>query len=334
MRILWLLICCFSLYCGPLEAGPPLVPAWNAEHRLLYLDSRGAVALETDYRQGDFFDDGRARVCGERCGFINESGDALFGFEYYRLDSPSEGRIGFCKEEGKCGFLDLKGNVILEPVWEDVGAFSQGLAAARRDGKWGFIDGKGAWKIAPAYGSVLHFSEGLASVQSAEAPYLFGIINTSGRVVLKFSHQKIFPYSGGLALFFHWDRFGYLDRQGQMVLTAQLEWAQNPVSGLSYFVHQNSQGYRKGRTVAFSLDCPGGTSFASEPPVVARVQDCESGLFKYVDGSGKEWKGSFVEATEFRHGFAIVRRWKEDHYRLLDDSGEEHELRSDILPAW
>ena len=119
-----------------------------------------------------------------------------------------------------------------------------------------------------------------------------------------------------------------------MVLTAELEWAQNPVSGLSYFVHQTRQGYRKGKTVAFSLDCPGGSSFASEPPIVARVQQCGNGLFKYVDGTGKDWRSGFAEATEFRRGYALIRRPNEERYRLLNRDGEEFELRPDIRPSW
>lgn len=326
----------FLIGCAPsVGADSPLIPAYNAlERRLVYLDSQGRIALETEYGSGGFFRDGLARVCGQNCGFINEQGEQLFGFDYHRIDEISEERIPFCGLPGQCGFLNARGEVSIPPEFQDVQSFSEGLAGAKKNGLWGFIDRSGQWKVAPAYGSVLPFSEGKASVQSSKPPHLFGIIDSRGEVVLKFKHQKIYSYSGGLARFFHWDRFGYLNRTGLMVLTAQLEWAEDPVSGLSYFVHQSSQGYRVGKNVILQLDCPGGHSFSGGPPVVALTRDCQTGLFQYLDGKGGVWKSGLADATVFRNGYAFIRRPAEDNYRLVDQRGKEYSLPEGIEPAW
>lgn len=332
MRVLCLVLL-LSSCGGAVSADEPLIPAFT-DHpaKIIYLDEDGHRALETDYTQGEFFEDGLARVCNERCGYIDTDGEQRFGFDFDWIGYRSEGYISYCKES-KCGFLDLQGNVVIPPEFEDVQNYSEGLAAAKKNGLWGFIDKKGNWSISPRYGSVLPFSENRASVQDPKPPHLFGIIDNRGRVVLKFKHQKIFPFSGGQARFFHWDRFGYLNPSGTMELPASLEWAQDPVSGLSYFVHENTQGFRLGAETVLSLGCPGGSDFSAQEPVVALVQNCQSGLFQYIDGKGKVWKGGYEEATRFRNGFALARKKGEKHFLLINAKGKEYPVEG-IRPAW
>ena len=319
---------------GVVSAGEPLVPVFLGQPgRIAYLDSRGSIALKTDYTEAEFFQDGLARVCHSKCGYIDVRGSQKFGFDMIWIGYRSEGRIPFCVESG-CGFLDANGKVSIAARFEDVKHFSEGLAGAKKDGLWGFVDGKGVWKIAPRYGSVQEFSENRAAVQDARAPHLYGLINRQGNVVLKFKHQRIFSYSDGRARFFHWDRYGYLNLQGIMELPATLEWAQDPVSGLSYFVHESRQGYRVGDRVMLSLNCPGGSDFASQKPIVARVRDCKTGNFQYIDGSGEVWKAGYAKASDFVYGFALARKPGDEHFVLIDASGKEFSLESGIRPAW
>ncbi len=59
---------------------------------------------------------------------------SIFELEYY----PTPVKLG-----EKYGFIDIKGNEIIDLIYEDVGHFSNGLAKVKRDGKYGFIDKKG-----------------------------------------------------------------------------------------------------------------------------------------------------------------------------------------------
>ena len=53
-----------------------------------------------------------------------------------------DGLIAVCVG-GKWGFVDLEGNTVLTPAYEQARSFSNGLAAVLKDGKWGFIDPQG-----------------------------------------------------------------------------------------------------------------------------------------------------------------------------------------------
>ncbi|MDF1893486.1 WG repeat-containing protein [Rahnella contaminans] len=66
------------------------------------------------------------------------------------------------------GFLDNQGQLVIKPVFEDVGDYHYGVAAAKQQGKWGFIDTTGNWLIQPGFDAVQPFTEsGLAVVTVA-----------------------------------------------------------------------------------------------------------------------------------------------------------------------
>jgi hypothetical protein len=44
---------------------------------------------------------------------------------------------------GRWGYLDPKGEIIINPTYEIAHAFSEGKATVKQNGKWGFINTKG-----------------------------------------------------------------------------------------------------------------------------------------------------------------------------------------------
>lgn len=73
----------------------------------------------------------------------------------------------FGPEDDKYGYIDRKGTIIpLE--YENGRAFSHGLAAVRKNGKWGFIDNTGKIIVLFEYDYAESFSEGLAWVRKNE----------------------------------------------------------------------------------------------------------------------------------------------------------------------
>jgi hypothetical protein len=78
------------------------------------------------------------------------------------------------------GFIDLSGAVTVNPIFDEVGEFSDGLAPANYNGKWGYIDKRGAWQIDPSYENAHSFVNGLASVELGEQTVF---IDKSGQIV-------------------------------------------------------------------------------------------------------------------------------------------------------
>ncbi len=65
---------------------------------------------------------------------------------------------------GRWGFINRQGKVIIEPMYRDIGRFSEGLCPVRKDGLYGYIDNLGRLVIPYHYDYAAPFSEGLARV--------------------------------------------------------------------------------------------------------------------------------------------------------------------------
>lgn len=61
---------------------------------------------------------------------------------YYRVDCLKEGLAKVIKD-GKSGFVDKTGKVIVPPQYDNVYSFDEGLAGVRKDGETFYIDQKG-----------------------------------------------------------------------------------------------------------------------------------------------------------------------------------------------
>ena len=128
--------------------------------------------------------------------------------------------------------LDMKGNTQFTYGYDDyhdVGSFSEGLAMAMNyeEGKCGYVNTKGEEVIPFSFYTADPFSEGLAAVgvdlpkeegrQSAETRY--GFIDQTGNRVIEPKYRDAFAFRDGLAKVEDTDRnIGYIDKTGKEVI--------------------------------------------------------------------------------------------------------------------
>lgn len=130
------------------------------------IDSTGHQIGEEEY-DGVLMDEKNIMYRNERM-FVEENerylmldgngtqiGDRLFeDADVFRDDSYAAVKI-----DGKWGFADASGEVVIEPEYEDARSFSNGLAAVRYAGKWGFIDLDGNMVIDTQFEDARDFDE-------------------------------------------------------------------------------------------------------------------------------------------------------------------------------
>ena len=97
-----------------------------------------------------------------------------------------------------------------------------------RNGKYGFINKSGEVVIKPQFHSARDFSEGLAMIcVKRKGHYLWGYIGKTGRIVIDPQFANIEVRSGnfseGLARVMLDRKYGYIDKTGQMVIEPQFE---------------------------------------------------------------------------------------------------------------
>ncbi len=118
------------------------------------------------FSSGRDFSEGLAAVYNNgKYGFINDRGDTVIDFQYDAVLNFSEGLASVVINR-KFGFINTKGEAIIEPQFEWVGEFSEGLASVKRGKLYGFISKDGEISIEPQFDNVKSFNGGFASVQS------------------------------------------------------------------------------------------------------------------------------------------------------------------------
>ncbi len=83
-------------------------------------------------------------------GAYNNKGKLVVQPKFDEMWHFYEGLSNF-KLNGKWGFLDKKGNIVIEPQFEYASQFTNGLAYAEINGKSGFINKKGTFVIEPKF---------------------------------------------------------------------------------------------------------------------------------------------------------------------------------------
>jgi hypothetical protein len=184
------------------------------------LSSLRPVLLEGKW---GFIDKTGKLVVKPRFDFISES------FEYQIVSSLKdekwrlidESRLAVGTINGKWGFIDRAGNIVVPLIFQQVGRFIGGRASVKLDNKWGFVDINGKI-IPPQFDQVTPFVEERAFVRIKG---LWGVINTRGDFLVKpqFSSQSVFS-QGLAAVSFNRDgtyKTALIDRDGNIVFEPQ-----------------------------------------------------------------------------------------------------------------
>jgi hypothetical protein len=99
--------------------------------------------------------------------------------------------------DGKFGFKNAEGNIVIDCQYDIIGSFSEeGLAPVKLNGKWGYIDMSNTLVIPFLYEDAQRFWEGLAKVQLKGQ---WGYIDANGKVVIPFRYGIASGFALGVA---------------------------------------------------------------------------------------------------------------------------------------
>ena len=157
----------------------------------------------------------------------------------FAQESPAgaEPRLFPAAKDGKWGYIDSTGKVVLPLRYDGANPFSEGLAAVRVGRKWGYIDRTGEIVIQPEYGIAGFFHNGLAGVRMGFID-CHRFIDRTGKVVVAPIALKAGGCSEGLIpvqmeLLGQGRKWGYMDMKGELVIKAQFDNAGEFNNGLA-----------------------------------------------------------------------------------------------------
>ena len=146
-------------------------------------------------------------------------------FASVSCDNPkSDNKVSVYSYGGKMGFIDKTGKIAIEPIYDTVQPFNEGLASVSIDGKWGFIDTTGYMVIKPQFDRADYFFEGLASVNIDGK---WGFIDKTDKIVIEpqFDNTNGVNFFEGLANVKIEDKWGFIDKTGEIVIEPRFDYA-------------------------------------------------------------------------------------------------------------
>ncbi|MDP4153537.1 MAG: WG repeat-containing protein [Bacillota bacterium] len=260
-----------------------------------FMDRGGNVIISPQYNDAEDFSEGLAVVeKGDKYGYINEKGETVIPFQYDEARSFHCGLAGIVKPgdtfHGEppiytVNYIDQKGMSAGTVECMSLSDFTEDGFAAIKPFSGGFFVDKSIKQVSPTYRYVGEFAEGLAP--AADESGKFGVVDTNFKTVVDFKFDYIRPYSNGLAVFGIGNDYGFIDRNGNVVIEAKYGYC-------------GCEDYSDG-LIPVSLD-NGWGCLNSHGDLVF------SGDFEYID--------------KYHDGLSMVIDKKTENYGFIDCSGK------------
>ena len=193
-----------------------------------FINTAGEIVIEPAFFQGGMFNNRLCRVIvnNEGYGVINAAGEIIVepdGYDALGTEYTENGLIWFMKND-KYGYLDTNGNLIAEAQFDEGDKETvNGFAMVEKDGKFGLVGSNGVI-IEPVYNFVSDFSEGLVLVKEAND---YGYVDANGNMVIDMQYKQAKDFSGGYAAVSIDGKYGYIDTAGNVAIEATYEDAQS-----------------------------------------------------------------------------------------------------------
>jgi hypothetical protein len=197
-------------------------------------------------------------------------------------DFQQDSHLLLITENGKFGYINSEGQIIIKPIFLSAGDFSEGLAAARIKGTYGFINITGKFFIQPQFDFATQFNEGVAVVYKNAQAF---IINKTGEKISDISFKEILPFEYGRALVATFtEKRGFINKKGKVIIDTVFSRINQFVQGYAVVYGLNHRPYpRDSLKVNFEvgvIDILG--NFIIPYGKYESIEDFENGYFKVV----------------------------------------------------
>lgn len=163
-----------------------------------------------------------ARVCAQGFTVARDEASGKYGYkangiwiidpEYDRAEAFSES-MAVVRKDGKYGYIDVSGRLVIPVKYQDAGSFSAGLAPVCLYGKYGYVDKSGEMVVPFKFSYAFPFSEGLAAVElNGKVAY----IGPDGKTVIPYMLDSGKPFKDGIAEVTVDGQTKYMDKVGNI----------------------------------------------------------------------------------------------------------------------
>lgn len=239
--------------------------------------------------------------------------------EQQNVRDYSEGRSAYY-ENGKWGFINQMGTVVIAPEYDEVEDFAGGVCLVKKGGKWGVIDKNGKFVHECEYESISGFDSGVAYAEKDMSS--FYLYDTGKKTQLPSSKFAYFPFSDGLARIknIKTGEWGYTDSKGIIAIDPEFTSASDFKNGHA-FVSTKGKDYiinKKGdmRAAPFKLDT-NVVIFSNG----AGYLTAEDGNLRFFDKGFDVKSHKYLEINDFSNGVSRARR-EDGKIVIINEKGD------------
>ncbi|MCV3418177.1 WG repeat-containing protein [Campylobacter lari] len=174
------------------------------------------ITTQTKFKNIKKYKENLTTIClKDKWGFIDKKGNLIIDAKYDNAYDFNEG-LARVELNEKWGFIDKKGEIAIDTKYNKTKDFFQGIAAVEIDNKWGFIDKKGNLIIDAKYDFIDGLDDDLAffDIQGASKIGLYLILNKEN--IVSYFHD-------GLASILINKKFGFIDKNEKLIIKAQYD---------------------------------------------------------------------------------------------------------------
>jgi hypothetical protein len=264
---------------------------------------------------GKGFSDGLAKVTvNGKVGFIDSSGKLVIAAKLRDAGPFSEGLAPYESGNGKWGYLDKRGKVAINPEFDWAISFHEGVALVQVGKNWGYIGRNGIFVIEPKFEEAESFSEGFASVSMYDTEIEWtGSTPRKGRWVRRFIDKK-----GRTVLDKGFDRISRGFNGGMALVDRSLGYSEKHKGMISETYLIDTKG-----NALWTLDSWYIASFSDDVIIVAVGKDGEGqDQYSFVDRRGKRLTDkTFSYLTGFSEGLSGARATWTGMHGYIDKTG-------------
>jgi hypothetical protein len=183
------------------------------------IDKAGQIRPEFD-GAGAFSEDLVAVNRNGKWGYVDRAGRVVIPFQFEGAGPFHEGLAGVRTAEG-AGYIDRTGAFAIPPRFGAAGPFEDGRAVVSepKSSAQGVVDRSGAWIVRPKAWEIVGFREGYASFRDENGRA--GMIDAAGRIALEPKYDRVNLFDRGVVYVSLDGKPGYMNKQFQFIWQAK-----------------------------------------------------------------------------------------------------------------
>jgi len=162
-------------------------------------------------------------------GFINNSGEVKVQPIYEAVGEYSEG-LCLVYKNNKAGYISKSGDEIIPAFYDEAEPFHNNVAIVTESGISGVIDRNGKMLIPLSYDEISDYEDGLAAASKSG---VFGFIDKNGKTVIPFIYETAGPFNEGTAVCMLQGKYGIINTSGNTVVPFEYDAVENFRNGVA-----------------------------------------------------------------------------------------------------